>query len=176
MRAGDIVINPNFATMNTAYILLGGNMGDRTARLQEAATRVAAKAGTIVRASSFYETAAWGKTDQPDFLNQVIILHTTLLPAALMAVLLNIETAMGRIRTEKNAPRVIDIDILFYNREVIDSPGLHIPHPQLQHRRFVLVPLNELSPGLVHPVLHQRVSELLLSCTDTLNVKKFYLL
>ncbi len=170
-----MVLSFTFAAMNDVYLLLGGNTGNRAHTLQQARQHIEVKAGSILRASALYETAAWGKTDQPHFLNQVLQLQTSLAAAPLLQVLLSIENAMGRIRTEKNAPRPIDIDILFFNNEVISQPGLVIPHPQLQHRRFVLIPLRELAPNHLHPVLQQNIRQLLHSCTDTLDVKKFYL-
>ncbi len=128
--------------------------------------------GRVIRSSGLYKTAAWGKTDQPDFLNQVIIAETNLSPSLAMQVILDIEEKMGRVRTEKNAPRIIDIDILYYNKSVIAEINLVIPHPALQSRKFVLVPLNELSPNFIHPVLKKTNHQLLLKCRDKLQVKK----
>jgi 2-amino-4-hydroxy-6-hydroxymethyldihydropteridine diphosphokinase len=158
--------------MNKAYLLTGGNMGDRTGKLLEAKKNIATYCGTILMESSLYETAAWGKADQPDFLNQVLYLQTSLSAVALMKEILLIEEIMGRTRTEKYGSRTIDIDILFYNDEIIREPGLIIPHPEIQNRRFVLVPLQEIAPGLVHPVLLKSISTLLKDCGDKLDVKK----
>ena len=129
--------------------------------------------GKTIRKSGIYQTAAWGNTKQPDFLNQVIIVETGLTAAETMQAILLIEKNMGRIRTVKNAPRVIDIDILFFNKEIIDQKELIVPHPEIQNRRFVLIPLNELSPNLKHPVLLKNNHQLLNACKDELNVKKF---
>lgn len=129
--------------------------------------------GRISRSSAVYETAAWGNRQQPDFLNQVLVVETKLKAPALMQTILLIEEKMGRTRHKKNDPRVIDIDILFYNRESIDIPELTVPHPQIQNRRFVLIPLNELSPNLKHPVLQQTIHQLLTICPDKLDVRKF---
>ena len=159
--------------MNKIYLLLGSNMGNSTKQLAKAITHIEKQIGPVRRQSGLYVTAPWGNTNQPDFLNQVIIVETTLSAAQTMQTILNIEKIMGRIRTIKNAPRVIDIDILFFNKEIIDQEHLCIPHPQIQNRRFVLVPLNQLSPNLKHPVLNKTVHQLLINCTDTLNVKKF---
>ena len=126
----------------------------------------------MIRKSGIYQTAAWGKTDQPDFLNQVIEVETNFSAQKTMDAILDIESNMGRVRTEKNAPRVIDIDILFFNKELHDEPGLTIPHPALAQRRFVLIPLNELAPDFLHPLFHKTIQQLLIECTDTLNVKK----
>ncbi len=159
--------------MNIIYILLGSNMGESKKQLLKAASLIKKQIGSINRQSSLYSTAAWGNTNQPDFLNQVVIVNSKLSAEQTMQEILKIEKEMGRIRTRKNAPRIIDIDILFFNREIIESSTLFVPHPQLQNRRFVLVPLNELSPNLKHPVLQTTIHQLFINCVDTLNVKKF---
>lgn len=159
--------------MNKAYLLTGGNTGNRTQNLAQAQQWISKRVGQVLRSSALYETAAWGNTEQAPFLNQVLVVATDLDAPTLMQTLLQIEQKMGRARTVKNAPRNIDIDILFFNKAVYESPSLTIPHPQIQHRRFVLTPLNELSPGLVHPVLQKTVHQLLLQCSDGLDVKKF---
>ncbi len=159
--------------MNRIYLLLGSNLGNSKTQLSKATTAIKKQIGKLTRQSGLYSTAAWGNTKQPDFLNQVIIVETSLDAQQVMASILNIEQKMGRLRTVKNAPRIIDIDILFFNKAIIDQKELSVPHPQIQNRRFVLVPLNELSPNLVHPVLKRSVHQLLIHCADTLNVKKF---
>lgn len=159
--------------MNTAYLLLGSNMGNSSAQLAKAILQIEKLIGIVNRKSSLYSTAAWGNTKQPDFLNQVIIVETKLPALQTMDTILLIEKKMGRLRTVKNAPRIIDIDILFFNKEIINLKQLSVPHPQIQNRRFVLVPLNQLSPNLVHPVLNKTVHQLLIHCKDELNVKKF---
>ena len=159
--------------MNNTYLLLGSNIGNSKASLAKATTRIKRQIGTIIRHSDLYSTAAWGNTQQPDFLNQVIIVETKLTALQTMHTILAIEKSMGRVRTIKNAPRIIDIDILFFNKEIIDQEQLMVPHPQIQNRRFVLVPLNQLSPNLKHPVLKKTVHQLLMHCPDKLNVKKF---
>src|SRR5450755_1578662 len=126
--------------MNKTYLLTGGNEGDRNLNMQLARANIELICGRILLFSSIYETAPWGKTDQPDFLNQVLLLETILEPLALLQAVLDIEEKGGRKRTVKNAPRTIDIDILFYNNLVMDEPGLHIPHPRIAARRFVLEP------------------------------------
>ena len=159
--------------MNKTYLLLGSNIGNSKARLSKATLQIKKHIGNVTRQSSVYATAAWGNTKQPDFLNQVIIVETKLPAPETMQTILSIEKKMGRIRTVKNAPRVIDIDILFFNNEIIELEHLSIPHPQIQNRRFVLVPLNQLSPNLKHPVLNKSIHQLLINCPDRLNVKKF---
>ncbi|HEX3080713.1 MAG TPA: 2-amino-4-hydroxy-6-hydroxymethyldihydropteridine diphosphokinase [Puia sp.] len=158
--------------MNKAYLLTGGNEGDRYLNMQQARTNIEHICGRLLQVSSLYETAPWGKTDQADFLNQVLLIETKHRPGELLKALLQIEEQGGRIRTVKNAPRTIDIDILFYGHLVIDVPGLTIPHPRIADRRFVLEPLNEISPEYEHPVLHKTIHQLLLECTDELAVKK----
>jgi 2-amino-4-hydroxy-6-hydroxymethyldihydropteridine diphosphokinase len=158
--------------MNKAYLLTGGNKGDRRGFLQQAKEQVTLHCGRILKESSLYQTAAWGKTDQDDFLNQVLLVETLLTPQQLMNTILDIEEKMGRVREEKYGPRFIDIDILFFNDEIIDEPALIIPHPQIQNRRFVLEPLNEIAAEFVHPSLHKKIHRLLLECPDKLDVKK----
>ncbi len=161
-----------FRSMNSAYLLIGGNMGERLENLDKTRALISGSCGTIVKQSSVYETSAWGKTDQPDFLNQALRVETYLGPAALLKALLGIEQEMGRYRGEKYGPRIIDIDIIFFNHEIIDLPDLKIPHPRMQNRKFVLTPLAEIAPQFVHPVLGISMSQLLEECTDELAVNK----
>ena len=158
--------------MHTAYLLMGGNMGNREEYLQQAATLIGQLAGKLVKSSSIYETAAWGNTSQPAFLNQAIVIQTALSASELMTTLLLIEEKMGRKRLDRYGPRVIDIDILLYDQEIHQSAHITIPHPELQNRRFALEPLQELEPDLVHPIFQQSVSELLNNCQDSLPVYK----
>ncbi|MFD1871818.1 2-amino-4-hydroxy-6-hydroxymethyldihydropteridine diphosphokinase [Hymenobacter bucti] len=153
-----------------AYLLLGGNLGDRAAHLQQARQNLAAAAGEIVAASAYYETAAWGREDQPAFLNQALAVRTALPAAALLAACLATEQLAGRERQQHWGARTLDVDILFYGAEIIATPTLVVPHPALPARRFALVPLAEIAPQLVHPQLHQTVAELLASCPDPLAV------
>jgi 2-amino-4-hydroxy-6-hydroxymethyldihydropteridine diphosphokinase len=159
--------------MNTCYLLLGTNIGDRLLNLKTATEHLQKEIGNILSRSSVYSTAPWGNTDQADFLNEVLAIETFLRPEELMKKILEIEEGMGRIRTERNAPRIIDIDILFYNNEVIDIPDLHIPHKEIQNRRFVLIPVKEIAPQLTHPGLHKSIETLLKECPDKLEVKLF---
>lgn len=159
--------------MNKTYLLLGSNMGNSKIQLGKAMVLIGKQVGKIIRQSSLYTTAAWGNTNQPDFLNQVIVVETKRTAVQTMQAILDIEKKMGRIRTVKNAPRIIDIDILFFNKQIISEVTLQVPHPQIQNRRFVLTPLNELSPNFIHPVLKRSVHHLFIHCPDKLNVKKF---
>jgi 2-amino-4-hydroxy-6-hydroxymethyldihydropteridine diphosphokinase len=159
--------------MNTVYFLLGSNIGNSEEQLRLATIIIEKQIGKIIARSAIYQTAAWGKTDQPDFLNQVIIVETILWAEESLSAILTIEEKMGRVRTEKNAPRIIDIDILFFNDAIIQEKELTVPHPEIQNRLFALIPLNELSPNYIHPLLNKTVHELLADCKDVLNVKKF---
>ena len=158
--------------MNNTYLLIGGNEGNRLRYLEEAGNYISGFLGDIVRQSAIYETAAWGKTDQPNFFNQTLLIQTAQDPNALMNNILMIEKKMGRIRNEKYSSRTIDIDILFYNAVIINEPRLIIPHPEIQNRRFVLVPMNEIAGELIHPVLNKTIKTLLAECPDKLDVTK----
>jgi 2-amino-4-hydroxy-6-hydroxymethyldihydropteridine diphosphokinase len=160
--------------MNNVFLLLGSNLGDREQSLHQAIHLISVEIGTIAKLSAVYETQSWGKTDQPDYLNQVMLLQTTLSAKAVLEKILNIELRMGRVRDEKWGARIIDIDILFYNSDIIDEPGLHIPHPELHNRRFTLVPLAEIAPFFIHPVLSKEIRQIKNEIKDTLIVKKLY--
>lgn len=157
--------------MNQAYLLLGSNIGDRAGWLRRAVGEINKRLGIIRLFSPVYETAAWGNEDQASFLNQAIRLETPLAAADLLAGLQQIEKEIaGRRRKEKWGARTLDIDILFYNMDVIGEPGLTVPHPHLQDRRFALTPLHDIAPEAYHPVLQQTVAELLAACNDPLAV------
>lgn len=157
--------------MNTAYLILGGNIGNRLQHLQEAIQLISKKAGIIAKTSDIFTTSAWGNTEQPDFLNQALCLQTSLTALDLLETLITIEEILGRVRNhQKWTERVIDIDILFYNTDIINTTDLKIPHPYLQERMFVLAPMAQLAPMLVHPALNKNIQTLLLECTDKLEV------
>jgi 2-amino-4-hydroxy-6-hydroxymethyldihydropteridine diphosphokinase len=158
--------------MNKVFLLIGGNMGNRLQNLHRAIELLAATCGPVIQQSAVYETAAWGKTDQPAFLNQALALTTNLSAQELITTILSVEEEMGRLRMEKFGPRIIDIDILFFNDIIMQEPNLTIPHPQLQNRRFVLAPMQEIAPELVHPVLHKTIDQLLKECKDELAVRR----
>jgi len=158
--------------VHKVYILTGSNQGQRKRFLQKAIEQIDKHCGSIINVSSIYETAAWGNTKQAAFLNQVIIIQTKLSPDELMQQLLLIETGLGRIRTGKYGPRIIDLDILFYDELIYHSAIVTLPHPAIQERKFVLIPLAELSPRKIHPVYKKSIPVLLRECADTLEVKK----
>ncbi|MBO9731984.1 MAG: 2-amino-4-hydroxy-6-hydroxymethyldihydropteridine diphosphokinase [Chitinophaga sp.] len=159
--------------MNTAILLIGGNLGDRTGNLEKAVQLINETAGKVVKISSLYQTAPWGAVDQPDYLNQAVEIHTTMDALTLLHTLLEIERKIGRIRQEKWGSRVIDIDLIFFNDSILSQPELKIPHPRMQLRQFVLIPLREIVPDYVHPVLHKTVQELADICPDTLPVTRY---
>ena len=156
-----------------AYLLLGSNIGDRAAHLQQAQQMLANSAGDIVAASAFYETAAWGLEDQAAFLNQALAIRTALDAPALLAACLATEQQAGRERLQRWAARTLDVDILLYGDAIIATPALTVPHPALPARRFALTPLAEIAPRLVHPQIKQTISELLTNCPDPLTVVKW---
>jgi 2-amino-4-hydroxy-6-hydroxymethyldihydropteridine diphosphokinase len=157
---------------NKAYLLLGTNLGDRAMHLEAARTGLSRTAGTITGLSAVYETAAWGITEQPDFWNQAVVLETDLSPEALLTAVLAIEQCLGRARALRWGARTLDIDILYYNDQVIGSPSLSVPHPQIANRRFALAPLAEIAPDFVHPLLHLTQRQLLDVCPDPLPVRR----
>jgi 2-amino-4-hydroxy-6-hydroxymethyldihydropteridine diphosphokinase len=154
--------------MNKAYLLIGGNMGDRLANLENAKKAIEKDLGKILCTSSIYETAAWGIEDQPAFLNQALYIETKLDAKDLMNMLLQIEKNMGRIRLQPLGPRTIDLDIIFFNDEIMNTDNLTIPHPSMQKRNFVLTPLNEIAPDFIHPVFKRSIAQLLIDCEDSL--------
>ena len=157
----------------TAYLLLGSNLGNRAALLQAACEQLGNTAGSVIAASALYETAAWGREDQPAFLNQALALRTTLSAEELLAQCLAAEQHAGRERRERWGSRTLDVDILLHGNAIINEPGLTVPHPRLAERRFALVPLIEIAGPLVHPQLGITLTELLAHCPDPLPVRRW---
>ncbi|SEO72653.1 2-amino-4-hydroxy-6-hydroxymethyldihydropteridine diphosphokinase [Mucilaginibacter sp. AW1-7] len=158
--------------MIDVFLLLGSNLGNRKLLLNEAIERIEAAVAPVLQASSVYETQSWGKTDAPDYLNQVLLLQTDLTAREVLGKILAIELLMGRRREEKWGSRTIDIDILFYGDAIIDEPDLKIPHPEMHKRRFTLAPLAELVPEFEHPLIKKNILQLKNELIDDLVVKK----
>jgi 2-amino-4-hydroxy-6-hydroxymethyldihydropteridine diphosphokinase len=158
--------------MIDVFLLLGSNLGDRRTLLSEAIKHIETGVGPVLRASSVYETQSWGKTDAPDYLNQVLLLQTKMTAYQVLKKILAIELSMGRMREEKWGSRTIDIDILFYGDAVIDEPDLKVPHPEMHKRRFTLAPLAELAPEFEHPLIKKNILQLKNELIDDLVVKK----
>lgn len=158
--------------MNKVTLILGSNLGDTIENIFLALSKIVEYVGEITTKSSLYETKAWGKTDQPNFLNLAIQLNTSLTPFAVLKEVQKIETECGRLRKEKWGERTMDIDVLFYNDLILKTDELTIPHPLIEMRKFVLMPLAEIDPDLTHPISKQKISKLLLICNDDLEVKK----
>ena len=160
--------------MNKVYLLLGSKLGDRLDRLTTAREQIVSTIGNIISESSIYETESWGFEGE-DFLNQCILVGSELKPQAVLDEIITIENSLRRERTSKGYEnRTIDIDILFYNQEVVQTPGLVIPHNDLENRRFVLEPLNEIASGLIHPVLKKEIRILLSECIDRSKIAKYH--
>lgn len=151
---------------------MGSNIGDRAGYLHSALELLMRRVGEMKAVSSVYETEAWGEIMQDDYLNMVVKMQTKLEPQVLMQTLQSIELELGRLKKEKWKERIIDIDILFYDQMIYSATDLTIPHPYMEFRLFVLVPLNEIAPELLHPVLKKNMKTILKECKDTLAVKE----
>jgi 2-amino-4-hydroxy-6-hydroxymethyldihydropteridine diphosphokinase len=160
------------AILHTVYLSLGSNQGNSLQILTDAIVDITAACGAVIAQSPVYRTAAWGKVDQPDFLNMAISISTNLQPASLLIALQDIEHQNHRIRTTKWGQRTLDLDILYYDNLILHLPHLNIPHPHLHQRAFVLVPLATIAPVYLHPVLNLTTQQLLAECGDMLEVVK----
>lgn len=159
--------------LKKAYLLLGSNLGNREQYLSNAIDAINKNAGSIYLKSSIYETEAWGKTDQPGFLNLAIAIETRLTPIQLLESVLHIEADLGRVRHEKWGARMIDIDIIFYEDQIVNEENvLIIPHPEMQNRKFVLEPLAEIAPDFIHPIIKRSILQMLKTLCDPLAVEK----
>ncbi len=153
--------------MEKIFLSLGGNQYDRWLLLERAKVLISQNVGTITKESSIYETPPWGFESKDFFLNQVIQVATTLQPDTLMHELQAIESSLGRVRgAQQYASRSMDIDLLFYGNRILQTENLQVPHPRLHLRNFVLLPLNEIAPDYVHPILKKNIKELLATCSD----------
>ena len=158
--------------MNHVYLLIGGNIGDRLANLENARKSIEIECGPIQQQSSIFETEAWGLKEQPAFYNQALYIKTALTPQDLLAKLLEIEVSLGRKRLIPLGPRTIDLDIIYYNNTILEEPGLIIPHPRLAERNFVLAPLTEIAADFEHPILKKTTIQLYKASTDDAVVYK----
>jgi len=156
--------------MSGVYLIIGGNLGNRMQNIRICQQELRVALGPIVSQSSVYETAAWGNTDSPSYLNQVLFFQTDKTPETVLDICLQTEQRMGRHRTTKWASREIDIDILFYDQEIIEQKHLKIPHPHAHQRRFVMTPMKELAPHFMHPTFQKTIEELWQECPDPLPV------
>ena len=159
--------------MAKLFLLLGGNLGDKAEIFRNASELISESIGRVIKKSSVYETEPWGFESEDMFWNQVLVLDTEMLPEEVLINIKQIEDQIGRIRKEdRYVSRLIDIDLLFYDDLTLETDQLQIPHPRMQDRRFVLVPLNEVATSKIHPVFEKTIFEMLDECKDKLGVKK----
>ena len=158
--------------MNSVVLHLGSNIGSKKSNIDLAILLISQEIGLINTQSSYYVTDAWGIEDQPSFINAAVIVDSLLEPEEILEKIHVIEQKLGRRKIEKWGPRIIDIDILFFNKQIIEKANLKIPHPEITNRNFVLVPLKELMPEFVHPVLHTTIEYLCEKCEDKGRIRK----
>ena len=162
--------------MEISYLMLGGNIGDRMKYLSQCIEQLCSNVGRVTGLSAVYESEPWGFVDTQWFFNQVVAVETNLDPLRLLKTIQQIERILGRLRTKEGyQPRTMDIDILLYGNQVINTPELVIPHPRMAERMFVLQPLSELAPDMEHPVLYQTMAYLKEHCSDRKQVRKLSL-
>jgi 2-amino-4-hydroxy-6-hydroxymethyldihydropteridine diphosphokinase len=153
------------------YLSLGGNLGNTIEIFLNSMEILTKKVGKITQISSLYQTAAWGPIPQNDFINQVIEVETKLSAPELMDILLEIELQQGRVRQERWGPRTLDLDIIFFGEQLISTENLEIPHPRMEDRKFVLIPMVEINPNLIHPISRKSIRQILLECKDECDCK-----
>ena len=161
--------------MNIVFLQLGSNLGDRELLLKDAITAIENRVGDVLEFSKVYESSPWRVEGQENYLNQLLKVRTTLSAQVVLSIVLDIEKQLGRIRIEKWGERLIDIDIIFYNDSIIETPELCVPHKHLHERLFVLTPLHSIVPEMVHPKYNKTIEELLKICKDTELVKEYAL-
>jgi 2-amino-4-hydroxy-6-hydroxymethyldihydropteridine diphosphokinase len=155
------------------YLLFGSNMGDRVANIENAVTHLEKSGILPIKLSSWYQTEPWGNREQAKFINRAGQFRAKVSPGELMRLILKTEHEMGRRRTKKWEPRIIDVDILLFADRIIVQKNLQVPHPEMEKRKFALVPLSEIAPGLLHPSLKKNIKQLLAECVDTMSVELF---
>ena len=161
--------------MNIVFLQLGSNLGNRELLLQDAVIAVEDRVGSVVEKSRTYESTPWRVEGQENYLNLIIKVKTALMADDVLSAILDIEQKLGRIRIEKWGERLIDLDIIFYNDAIIETPQLCVPHKHMHERMFVLIPLHNIAADMVHPKYNKTVEELLKQCTDTQLVKEYAL-
>jgi len=161
--------------MNQVYLQLGSNMGERYQYLSSAISLIEEKIGVVESASKIYESTPWRIDGQENYLNQVLLVKSNLSSLGVLHEALQIENALGRVRLEKWGERIIDVDIIFYNDEMIETAELCVPHKHMHERLFVLLPLVEIAPDFIHPKYKKTINELMASCSDTDKVEKYAL-
>ena len=159
--------------MNVVYLQLGSNIGDRDQQLESAIFEIKEKVGDIVKTSKVYESSPWRVDGQSNYLNQVIEVKTEIDAENVLNIVLEIENNLGRKRIEKWGERLIDIDIIFYNNEIIETVNLCVPHKHMHERKFVLTPLNEIASDYLHPKYNKKVADLLVECNDIESVEEY---
>ena len=159
--------------MNIVYLQLGSNIGDREKLLESAILQIKEKIGKVINFSKVYQSSPWRVDGQSDYLNQVIQVETNFDVTRILQLALSIEDDLGRKRVEKWGDRFIDIDIIFYNNDIIERPDLCVPHKYMHERRFVLTPLNEIATDYLHPIYNKKISDLLAECNDSDTVEEY---
>lgn len=159
--------------MNSAYLILGSNIGNSIEIIEKTKNLIISDIGNILKESSIYESAAWGNENQANFFNQALLISTCFSASDLLKLVLEIEKKLGRVRDgSKWMARIIDIDILFFNDDIIETNELKVPHPYIEQRRFVLMPMEEIASDFKHPQSKKSINELLAKCPDRLEVFK----